>query len=121
VGTRKKSTKRKTRTPPRAKKKPVKPSTKAKQKPSPAASQFDVRALDPKERCGQRTSVEQLYRVTETVGDGTTGAHLVFFDRHGWYCVHGAKCPAIQHARKFGERVRPVKANGPTHTERMRA
>jgi hypothetical protein len=58
-----------------------------------------VRALDPQRKCGAGTSVQLLYRVDETV-DGRASAHLVFFDRHGWYCEHGRTCPAVAHARK---------------------
>ena len=58
-----------------------------------------VRALDPRRTCGTGTSVELLFRVDETV-DGRTTAHLVFYDRHGWYCEHGRTCPAVGHARK---------------------
>jgi hypothetical protein len=121
-GTRKKNSTRKVRTPARGKKKKTaRVAAKSKQKPSLAAPRFDVRALDPKERCGARTSVEQLYRVDESASDGTTGAHLVFFDRHGWYCIHGASCPAIPHARKFGDRIPAMKSRGSTHNGRMRA
>jgi hypothetical protein len=58
-----------------------------------------VRELDPQRKCGDGTSVQFLYRVDETV-DGRATAHLVFFDRHGWYCEHGRTCPAVAHARK---------------------
>jgi hypothetical protein len=58
-----------------------------------------VKALDPLRKCGPGTSVQLLYRVDETI-DGRSTAHLVFFDRHGWYCEHGRNCPAVGHARK---------------------
>ena len=58
-----------------------------------------VRELDPQQKCGTGTSVQLLYRVDQTV-DGRASAHLVFFDRHGWYCEHGRTCPAVAHARK---------------------
>lgn len=58
-----------------------------------------VRELDPQQKCGAGTSVQFLYRVDESV-DGRASAHLVFFDRHGWYCEHGRSCPAVAHARK---------------------
>jgi hypothetical protein len=58
-----------------------------------------VRELDPQRKCGAGTSVQMLFRVDETV-DGRASAHLVFFDRHGWYCEHGRSCPAVAHARK---------------------
>ena len=58
-----------------------------------------VRELDPQQKCGTGTSVQLLYRVDQTV-DGRASAHLVFFDRHGWYCEHGRTCPAVAHAKK---------------------
>jgi hypothetical protein len=58
-----------------------------------------VRALDPKAKCGARTSVEHLFRVDETI-DGVARAHLVFFDRHGLYCEHGRSCPAVEDVRR---------------------
>jgi hypothetical protein len=59
--------------------------------------------LDPIEKCGRGTTVERLIRVDEMV-DHAREAHLVFFDRHGWYCEHGRTCPAVGHARKHAER-----------------
>lgn len=58
-----------------------------------------VRSLDPWRMCGPGTSVERLIRVDERV-DGGIEAHLVFLDRHGWYCEHGRTCHAVGHARK---------------------
>lgn len=58
-----------------------------------------VRALDPFRKCGPGTSVERLIRVDELV-DRRVEAHLVFLDRHGWYCEHGRTCHAVGHARK---------------------
>lgn len=60
-----------------------------------------VRALDPVEKCGPDTSVEFLYRVDEVV-NGRRNWHLVFYDRHGWYCEHGRDCVAVRDARRFG-------------------
>ncbi|HEY0970284.1 MAG TPA: hypothetical protein VGE02_04835 [Gemmatimonadales bacterium] len=62
-----------------------------------------VRALDPVARCGPNTSVEELYRVDEAV-NGRKTVHLVFFDRHGWYCEHGRDCIAVRDARRSGAR-----------------
>lgn len=62
-----------------------------------------VRELNPQQKCGAGTSVQFLYRVDESV-DGRASAHLVFFDRHGWYCEHGRNCPAVAHARKHNGR-----------------
>jgi len=55
-----------------------------------------IKPLDPIRKCGPGTSVQFLYRVDESV-DGRITAHLVFFDRHGWYCEHGRTCPAVGH------------------------
>ena len=63
--------------------------------------------LEPSSKCGRGTSVQRLIRVDEMIDDARE-AHLVFFDRHGWYCEHGRTCPAVGHARKHAERrVRP--------------
>ena len=32
---------------------------------------------------------------------GTPAVHLVFFDRHGWYCEHGRSCHAVDDVRKL--------------------
>lgn len=61
---------------------------------------YRIKELDPFQKCGSGTSVQSLYRVDESV-DGALRFHLVFFDRHGWYCEHGRNCPAVTHARKF--------------------
>ena len=53
-----------------------------------------IRALDPKRICGAATSVEVLYRLDEAL-EGHRRTHLVFFDRHGWYCEHDRACPAV--------------------------
>ena len=66
-----------------------------------------VRELDPQRKCGEGTSVQFLYRVDETI-DGRATAHLVFFDRHGWYCEHGRTCPAVAHARKQSGQIARV-------------
>ena len=66
-----------------------------------------VKSLDPLRMCGPNTSVQFLYRVDEQV-DGRSTAHLVFFDRHGWYCEHGRTCPAVGHARKFNGQIARV-------------
>lgn len=56
---------------------------------------------DPCSMCGKGTSVERVFRVGETIGKAKN-AHLVFFDkRHGWYCEHGAHCPAVSDVKKF--------------------
>jgi hypothetical protein len=53
-----------------------------------------VRELSPRALCGPRTTVIQLFRVEEKA-DGVERTHLVFLDRHGWYCEHGPGCPAV--------------------------
>ena len=63
-----------------------------------------IKELDPFEKCGPNTSVEQLYRVDETQ-DGSAATHLVFFDRHGWYCEHGRSCRAVADVHKLGKRM----------------
>jgi len=73
----------------------------------PAKPDLQIRELDPLRICGDRTSVVQLFRVDEQlVGGKAAGArqvHLVFNDRHGWYCEHGRSCHAVsavmRHAR----------------------
>jgi hypothetical protein len=59
-----------------------------------------VKALDPLEMCGKGTSVIRLFRVEEKL-DQTRIHHLVFFDRHGWYCEHGKQCSAVGDVQKF--------------------
>ena len=74
---------------------------------APAKPELQIRELDPLRICGDRTSVVQLFRVDEQlVGGKVAGArqvHLVFNDRHGWYCEHGRSCHAVsavmRHAR----------------------
>lgn len=53
-----------------------------------------IRALDPQSRCGPGTTVLQLFRVDDLPVENHT-THLVFHDRHGWYCEHGRDCPAV--------------------------
>ena len=72
-----------------------------------AKSVVAIRPLDPLRKCGPSTSVQLLYRVDESVG-GRRTSHLVFFDRHGWYCEHGRTCPAVAHARKFNGQIARV-------------
>jgi hypothetical protein len=72
-----------------------------------ARPELQIRKLDPLRVCGERTSVVQLFRVDEQLIEGrAAGArlvHLVFNDRHGWYCEHGRSCHAVsavmRHAR----------------------
>jgi hypothetical protein len=62
---------------------------------------YKLRELDPLRKCGPATSVRLLYRVDETK-DGVVRPHLVYFDRHGWYCEHGRTCSAVSYAQKVG-------------------
>jgi hypothetical protein len=75
---------------------------KARARNASAAPQIRVavKPLEPQAKCGAGTSVQYLFRVDESV-DGRTTTHLVFFDRHGWYCEHGRNCPAVGHAKKY--------------------
>jgi len=59
-----------------------------------------IREKDPSLTCGKGTTVERVFRVEESV-ESSRSMHLVFFDRHGWYCEHGAQCPAVSDVRKF--------------------
>jgi hypothetical protein len=99
-------------------KKPATTSAKKPAKAQPREVDFRVRELDPQRKCGVGTSVERLYRVDECDEDGAVRLHLVFLDRHGWYCEHGRNCPAVPHARKLGDRARH---HGSTQNGRMRA
>lgn len=71
----------------------------ARAAPTAARTILKIRELDPHRRCGPGTTVERLIRVDEQV-DGRLEAHLVFLDRHGWYCEHGPGCHAVGYARK---------------------
>jgi len=62
-----------------------------------------IRPIDPVQLCGKGTSVTELYRVEETL-DRTKIHHLVFFDRHGWYCEHGKQCSVVSDVQKFTRR-----------------
>jgi hypothetical protein len=70
-----------------------------------------IRELDPQKRCGSGTTVTQLYLVDRLPHDPGV-QHLVFFDRHGWYCVHGRDCPAVLAAQQCD------KKNGRKTTQR---
>jgi hypothetical protein len=73
----------------------IKPRVKRTELPT----RVEIKELDPLRKCGPGTSVQRLYRVLERT-DGLTTSHLVFLDRHGWYCVHGRACPAVGLAKK---------------------
>jgi hypothetical protein len=90
----------------------------AKKPVVPPPPVFHVQELDPQRMCGSGTSVQLLYKLREQWANGAVQSHLVFFDRHGWYCEHGRNCPAVPHAQKIGDRARQ---RGPTNNGRMRA
>jgi len=50
--------------------------------------------------CGKGTRVARVFRVEERSNEKRV-MHLVFLDRHGWYCEHGSECPAVKDVRKF--------------------
>ena len=67
---------------------------------------FEVRELDPLRKCGLGTSVQLLYRLIERLDGRPPASHLVFFDRHGWYCgEHGPQCPSVAQARRVKPRL----------------
>ena len=59
-----------------------------------------IKEKDPCSMCGKGTSVQRVFRVEEDNGK-SRDTHLVFFDKHGWYCEHGAQCQAVSDVRKF--------------------
>ncbi|MDB4881152.1 MAG: hypothetical protein JWL60_2598 [Gemmatimonadetes bacterium] len=73
----------------------------------PPVVRYAIKALDPVRKCGAGTSVQFLYRVDESA-EGKSRAHLVFFDRHGWYCEHGRTCPAVAPAKKHNGHIARV-------------
>lgn len=57
-----------------------------------------VDVLDARAVVGPRTGVEHLVRVRLRPNDAP---HLVYHDRHGWYCEsHGPACHAVTLARE---------------------
>lgn len=67
-------------------------------------ARIEVRELDPVQKCGPNTSVRLLYRVIESAAGART-SHLVFLDRHGWYCEHGRECVAVALVRRAKGRL----------------
>lgn len=64
----------------------------------------EVERLDPATVIGRDTRVRALFRVQY---EGLRGPHLVFHDRHGWYCgEHGTACRAVRDARASTSRRR---------------
>ena len=84
---------------------------------APLPREIFIKALDPLRKCGPNTSVLHMFRVDESIGGAHAATHLVFYDRHGWYCVHGRTCQAVEDVRKHGG----VKQVGLDYNGRMRA
>lgn len=80
---------------------PVKRGAKKSAKAAKPGAERRVRISekDPCSLCGKGTSVERVFRVEETIGK-VKNPHLVFFDKHGWYCEHGVHCPAVSDVKK---------------------
>jgi hypothetical protein len=58
----------------------------------------EVEVLEARALVGPRTAVEHLVRVRWHPAEGP---HLVFHDRHGWYCEeHGPGCRAVRLAQE---------------------
>jgi hypothetical protein len=58
-----------------------------------------IERLNPKQVAGQRTAVTEIVRVRIR---STEPVHLIFHDRHGWYCeTHGTGCIAVTYAREY--------------------
>jgi len=77
----------------------------SKKKKAPVQTAAPVRSvtiepLNPWLMCGPDTSVQQLWRVKESVGSALV-FHLVFFDKYGWYCEHGRECVAVSDVRRL--------------------
>ena len=57
-----------------------------------------ITELDPRAVLGASTRVTGVWRVEFP---GERRAHLVYHDRHGWYCEeHGATCRAVARVRE---------------------
>jgi hypothetical protein len=79
--------------------------------PAPVIRVVKVKQLDPFAKCGPGTSVEQLFRVDEDT-NGHATVHLVFLDRHGWYCVHGPRCAAVADVHSHNKSQHRARAGG---------
>lgn len=66
---------------------------------------MEAEPRDPWLLCGPDTTVEEVWRVVERI-DQATVYHLVFFDRHGWYCEHGRQCPAVGAVQRLRRALR---------------
>jgi len=79
-----------------------------KLKPTGALASYHLEPLDPWLMCGPDTTVTELWKVRER-RERDIQYHLVYFDRYGWYCEHGAGCKAVAEVRRV---VRATSANG---------
>lgn len=70
---------------------------------------YELEPLNPWLQCGPDTTVTELWKVWER-RDKEATLHLVYCDRYGWYCEHGANCKAVAEVRKV---VRTMSANAP--------
>lgn len=72
---------------------------------SPELTQLDlfpekpeVVRMNPRAIAGQRTAVVEIVKVRMRSNEAP---HLIFNDRHGWYCeTHGTQCAAISLAKQ---------------------
>ena len=89
----------------------AKSKTVVKQSPpvAPETAQFDmfpekpeVMRLNPRNVAGAKTSVIDIVRVRMR---SIEPPHLIFHDRHGWYCeTHGVHCGAVRLAKELVQR-----------------
>ena len=57
-----------------------------------------ITRLDPRAVLGRSTRVQGVWRVEYP---GERRPHLVYHDRHGWYCEeHGPECRAVTRVRR---------------------
>ena len=76
---------------------------------APEKAQFDmfpeqpeVMRLNPRSVAGAKTSVVEIVRVRMR---SIEPPHLIFHDRHGWYCeTHGVHCAAVLLAKEWVQR-----------------
>ncbi len=62
----------------------------------------EVVRLNPRAVAGQRTSALEIVRVRMRSSEPS---HLIFHDRHGWYCeTHGVHCAAVALAQALVQR-----------------
>ncbi|MEP6832922.1 MAG: hypothetical protein ABJB74_05980 [Gemmatimonas sp.] len=62
----------------------------------------EILRLNPRAFAGQQTSIAEIVRVRMRSSEPP---HLIFHDRHGWYCeTHGVHCAAVALAQELVER-----------------